>query len=73
MKNKYKVIIYWSNEDKKYLAEVPELSGCMADGKTQMEALKNVELIVEEWLETAKIIGRNILASKYTFFHLRNI
>jgi len=58
--NKYEVIIYWSEEDQLYIAKVPELPGCMADGKTYSEALKNVEIIVLEWIETAKQLGREI-------------
>ncbi len=58
--NKYEVIIYWSEEDKAFIAEVPELPGCMADGKTKKEALENVEIIIEEWIETAKELGREI-------------
>ena len=57
---KYEVIIYWSEEDNAYIAEVPELPGCAADGKTYQEALKNVELIIQEWIETAKKLGRQI-------------
>lgn len=45
---KYEVIIYWSNEDKSFIAEAPELPGCMADGKTYAEALRNVELVINE-------------------------
>jgi len=52
--SKYEVIIYWSQEDKAYLAEVPELPGCMADGETYEKALKNVQIIIKEWIETAK-------------------
>ena len=59
-KYKYEVIIYWSNEDNAYIAEVPELPGCMADGDTYEEALKNVQIIIDEWIETAKSIGRDI-------------
>lgn len=51
---KYEVIIYWSKEDKAFIAEVPELPGCMSDGQTYQEALENVEQIAQEWLETAK-------------------
>jgi len=58
--HKYEVIIYWSEEDNAYIAEVPELPGCMADGKSYQEALKNVEIIINEWIETAKKIGRKI-------------
>ena len=57
---KYEIIIYWSEEDQSYLVEVPELPGCMADGRTQEEAIKNVQIIIEEWIETAKRLGREI-------------
>ena len=57
---KYEVIIYWSKEDKSFIAEVPELPGCMADGQTYQEALENVEDIASEWIETAKQKGRVI-------------
>ena len=59
-KPKYEVIIYWSEEDQAFIAEVPELPGCAADGKTYREALRNVEVIVEEWVETARTLGRPI-------------
>lgn len=58
--NKYEVIIYWSDDDKTFIAEVPELAGCMADGDTYQDALANVEIIVQEWIETAREIGRPI-------------
>ena len=58
--NKYEIIIYWSEEDEAFIAEVPELPGCAADGKTHQEALKNVETIIQEWIETAKELGRDI-------------
>ena len=57
---KYEVIIYWSEEDEAFLAEVPELPGCMADGSTYAEAVANVEVIIQEWIETAKELGREI-------------
>ena len=57
---KYEVIIYWSDDDQAYLAEVPELPGCMADGTTYQEALSNVEVIIREWIETARELGRSI-------------
>jgi len=57
---KYEVIIHWSEEDNSYIAEVPELPGCMADGITYEEALRNVQIIVDEWIETAKDLGRKI-------------
>jgi predicted RNase H-like HicB family nuclease len=60
MENKYEIIIYWSNEDDAFVAEVPELAGCMADGKTYQEALANAEKIIEEWIETAVDLGKPI-------------
>ncbi|HSB12310.1 MAG TPA: type II toxin-antitoxin system HicB family antitoxin [Blastocatellia bacterium] len=57
---KYEIIIYWSKEDEAYIAEVPELPGCAADGSTYSEALANVNVIIEEWIETAKELGRAI-------------
>jgi predicted RNase H-like HicB family nuclease len=57
---KYEIIIYWSNEDDVYIAEVPELSGCMTDGKTFDEVLENVTHIIKEWMEIAKELGRKI-------------
>lgn len=60
MDSKYEVIIYWSKDDNAFLAEVPELPGCMADGQTYHEALTNAEQIIEEWIQTAKEEGRAI-------------
>ena len=57
---KYEIILYWSEDDNAYIAEVPELSGCMADGPTAAEALHNVELIAQEWIETARELGRPV-------------
>ena len=57
---KYEVIIYWSGEDQAFIAEVPELPGCAADGATYHEALTNVEVVIKEWIETAKELGRPI-------------
>jgi len=56
----YEIILYWSSEDNSFIAEVPELSGCMADGKTRLEALTNAETIINEWIETASTLGREI-------------
>ena len=58
--SKYEVIIYWSKDDQSFIAEVPELSGCAADGATYQEALANVETVIQEWIETAKDLGRPI-------------
>jgi predicted RNase H-like HicB family nuclease len=57
---KYELIIYWSEEDKAFIVEVPELPGCMADGKTYKEAVENAEVVIQEWIETAKELGRPI-------------
>jgi predicted RNase H-like HicB family nuclease len=62
--SKYEIIIYWSEEDGSFIAEVPELSGCMADGKTYEEAVKNIHVIIEECIETAKELGREISSPK---------
>ncbi|MBF0368334.1 MAG: type II toxin-antitoxin system HicB family antitoxin [Magnetococcales bacterium] len=58
--NKYEIIIYWSEEDESFIAEVPELPGCMADGSTHQEALAHVEVIIREWIDTARELGRAI-------------
>jgi len=57
---KYEIIIYWSDEDQSYIAEIPELPGCMADGETYQEAVNNAQVIISEWLETAENLGRQI-------------
>ncbi|MFQ4144365.1 type II toxin-antitoxin system HicB family antitoxin [Chlorogloeopsis sp. ULAP02] len=57
---RYEIILYWSEEDQSFIAEVPELPGCAADGETYQEALHNVEIIMQEWIETAKELGRSI-------------
>ena len=57
---RYEVIIYWSDEDQVFIAEVPELAGCMADGQTYQEALSNAEGVIDEWIETANELGRPI-------------
>jgi predicted RNase H-like HicB family nuclease len=61
--HKYEIILYWNDEDKIYIAEVPDLPGCMADGANYTEALQNVETVINEWIETAKLLGRNIPVS----------
>lgn len=57
---KYEVIIYWSDSDQAFIAEVPELPGCAADGETYQAALAGVEVVMQEWIETAKELGRPI-------------
>ncbi len=58
--SRYEVIIYWSDEDEAFIAEVPELPGCASDGQTYEQALANVQVIIDEWIETANEIGRTI-------------
>ena len=60
MDSKYEIIIYWSKIDKTFIAEVPELPGCMADGTTHIEVVKNVQVVISEWIETAKMLNRTI-------------
>jgi predicted RNase H-like HicB family nuclease len=59
-KYRYEVILYWSNDDNAFIAEVPELAGCAADGATYGQALANVEIVIDEWIETARELGRSI-------------
>ena len=60
----YELIIYWSGEDQSFVVEVPELPGCMADGATYQEALRNAETIIQEWIDTARELGRPIPEAK---------
>jgi predicted RNase H-like HicB family nuclease len=62
--NNYEIIVYWSADDEAFIAEVPELSGCMADGRSYVEAVQNAEVAVGEWIETARIMGRAIPAAR---------
>lgn len=64
MTGKYELIIYWSDEDQSFIVEVPELLGCMADGKSYQEAVANVEVVIQEWLDTAREEGRAIPAPR---------
>ena len=57
---KYEIILYWSQDDQAFIAEVPELAGCAADGATYQEALANVEVAIQEWIETAQELKRTI-------------
>jgi predicted RNase H-like HicB family nuclease len=60
MEPKYELIIYWSQDDSAFIVEVPELPGCMADGRTYQEAVANAEIIIQEWINTAREEGRSI-------------
>jgi predicted RNase H-like HicB family nuclease len=60
MMTKYEMIICWSEEEQSYIAEVPELAGCMADGSSYQEAVNNAERVIAEWIETAIELGRYI-------------
>ncbi len=64
MSIRYELIIYWSEEDDSFIVEVPELPGCMADGQTYQEAVNNVEIVIHEWIDTAKALGRPIPSPK---------
>ena len=57
---RYEMILYWSEVDQAFIAEVPELPGCAADGATYQEAVQNAETIIQEWIETAQELGRSI-------------
>jgi len=60
MENKYEIILYWSKDDNAVIAEVPELAGCMADGNNYSDALINIETVINQWIQTAKDLGREI-------------
>ncbi len=60
MEHKYEMIIYWSKADDAFVVEVPELPGCMADGDNYINAVRNAEVVIKEWIETAKELGRPI-------------
>jgi predicted RNase H-like HicB family nuclease len=60
MTTRYELIIYWSKDDSSFIVEVPELAGCMADGQTYAEAVANAEVVIAEWIETARKLGRPI-------------
>jgi len=61
---RYELIIYWSTDDETFVVEVPELPGCMADGRTYDEAVKNAEVAIQEWVDTAKQLGREVPVAK---------
>lgn len=64
MNSRYELIIYWSQDDDCFVVEVPELPGCMSDGKTYQEAVSNTEAVIAEWIETARTLGRSIPVPK---------
>ena len=64
MSIRYELVIYWSEQDSTFIVEVPELPGCMADGQTYQEAVTNVEIIIQEWIDTARELGRSIPSPK---------
>jgi predicted RNase H-like HicB family nuclease len=61
---KYEIILYWSAEDQAFIAEVPELPGCAADGRSYQEAVANAEIVIQEWIETAQVLGRAVPAPR---------
>lgn len=66
---RYEIVIYWSEPDAAFIAEVPELAGCMADGTNYGDALRNVETTISEWVETARALGREIPKPKGRLRH----
>lgn len=62
--SRYELVIYWSTDDGTFVVEVPELPGCMADGRTYDEAVKNAEVAIQEWIDTAKELGKEVLVAK---------
>jgi len=62
--NNYEILVYWSIEDDAFIAEVPELAGCMADGRSYVEAVQNAETAIAEWIETARLMGRSVPAAR---------
>lgn len=68
---KYEIILYWSDEDQAFIAEVPELAGCAADGTTRQEALANAEIVIAEWIETARELGHPIPEPEGSIHHRR--
>ena len=59
-KDNYEIIVYWSNEDNAFIAEIPELAGCMADGQTYVEAIQSAETAIADWIEIAQLMGRSV-------------
>lgn len=69
MSIKYELIVYWSEEDQSFVVEVPELPGCMADGKTYEQAVANAQLVIEQWIETANKLGRQVPEARGRLMH----
>ena len=69
---RYEIILYWSKEDQAFIAEVPELPGCAADGVSYQEAVANVEVVIREWIEQAQQLGRSIPAPRGPNHDYRN-
>lgn len=61
---RYELVIYWSDKDNAFIAEVPELPGCMADGQTYQETVTNAEIVIQQWIETAQELDRLIPVPK---------
>ena len=70
MSVKYELIIYWSESDSAFIVEVPELPGCMADSQTYIDAVTNVEVVIQEWIETAQELVRTIPKPKGRLLYL---
>jgi predicted RNase H-like HicB family nuclease len=68
--HKYEMILYWSEEDQAYIAEVPELPGCMADGISYQEAVNNADVVIDEWILTAQELGRDVPKPKGWFLYV---
>ena len=60
MQDRYEIVIYWSDADARFVAEVPDLPGCAADGPTRDAALRAAEVVIGEWIETARSLGRTV-------------
>ena len=60
MMHKFGIFLYWSNQDGAFVAEVPELPGCMAHGDTQQSALDHVQQAMDLWIDTARDLGHSV-------------
>ncbi len=67
--DKYSMIISWSEEDECYIVSVPDLPGCLADGETVMSAVENAQVVISEWIETARSLGREIPHPSFGISH----